>query len=161
MRQNHCHTSAQDKLLNKKKSGALFGCVQCDVKVPERLREKFTNLAPFFKTTTVCRQDICPFKQEYAERERKMSQAWRVFFSSVELTNDTIKTRLLLINLELRIVCTRFIASFVYTPVNCLHNLVQSTVNARCQEDENPNSSVVAESKKLLGKSWNGYQNID
>ena len=38
---------------------------------------------------------------------------------------------------------------------------MQSDVNARREGDENPNSSVVAETRKLIAKSSYGYQIID
>ena len=41
------------------------------------------------------------------------------------------------------------------------NNFVQSAVDARRQGDENPNSSVVAESMKLLANSSFGYQIMD
>ena len=38
---------------------------------------------------------------------------------------------------------------------------MQSGVNARRERDEDPNSSVVAETMKLLANSSNGYQFMD
>ena len=48
-----------------------------------------------------------------------------------------------------------------YTPKNCFNSFVQSAVDATRQGDENPNSSVVAEAKKLLANSSYGYQIMD
>ena len=48
-----------------------------------------------------------------------------------------------------------------YTPMKCFNNIVQSAANARREGDENPNSSVVAETMKLLANSTYGYQIID
>ena len=44
--------------------------------------------------------------------------------------------------------------------MKCFNNFIQSAVNARREEDENPSSSVVAEAKKFLGNSSYGYQII-
>ena len=41
------------------------------------------------------------------------------------------------------------------------NNFVQSTVDARRQGDENPNSSVVADAMKLLVNNSYGYQIMD
>ena len=46
-------------------------------------------------------------------------------------------------------------------PVKCSNKFVQSAVNARRERDENPNSSVVAETMKLLANSSYGYQIMD
>ena len=48
-----------------------------------------------------------------------------------------------------------------YTPKKCFSTFVQPAVNARRQKDENLNSSVVAETMKLLANSAYGYQIMD
>ena len=45
--------------------------------------------------------------------------------------------------------------------MKCFNSFVQSAVNARRKSDENPHSSVLAETMKLLPKSSYGYQNMD
>ena len=45
-----------------------------------------------------------------------------------------------------------------YIPGEGFNKFVQSTVNARREVNENPNSSLVAETMKLLGISSYGYQ---
>ena len=57
--------------------------------------------------------------------------------------------------------CT-YIHQFVqYTSQKCFNSFVQSAVNARRQGDENPNTSVVAETMKFLANSSYGYQTMD
>ena len=48
-----------------------------------------------------------------------------------------------------------------YTPQKCFNGFVQSVVYARREGDENPDSSVVAETMKLPGNSSYGYQIMD
>ena len=50
---------------------------------------------------------------------------------------------------------------FEYTPVKYFDDFVLSADDARRQGDENPNSSVVAETMKLLANSSYGYQIMD
>ena len=45
----------QDQLLDKIKSGTIFGHSQCDIEVPEHLRENLANFPPLFKNTNVSR----------------------------------------------------------------------------------------------------------
>ena len=47
------------------------------------------------------------------------------------------------------------------SPVKSFNKFVQSAVNARRERDENPNSSVVAETMKLLARSSYSYQIMD
>ena len=48
----------EESLLEQIRSGKLFGYVQCDIEVPEELKEKFANFPPNFKNTNVGRRDI-------------------------------------------------------------------------------------------------------
>ena len=99
--------------------------------------------------------------QEYARTKRLMSQPRRMLISSFELTNGTINTPLLLFYLEPGPLCTKIYRFVEWTPVKCFYNFVQSAANARRQGEENPHSSVVAETVNLRAKNWYGYQNID
>ena len=59
------------------------------------------------------------------------------------------------------LVCTKIHCFVEYTPKKCFNRFVQSAVDARRQSDENSNSSVVAETMKLLANSSYGYQIMD
>ena len=45
--------------------------------------------------------------------------------------------------------------------MKCFNNFIQSEVKATREGDKNPNSSVVAETMKLLANSFYGYQIMD
>ena len=87
-----------------------------------------------------------------------MSQPKRMLISSFHLKNGTIITPLLLYYLLLGLECTTIHQFVQYTPEKCFSSFVESAVNARRQGDENPNSSVVAETMKLLANSSYRYQ---
>ena len=59
------------------------------------------------------------------------------------------------------LVCTKTHRFVEYTAKKCFNSFVQSAVDAKRQGDENPNSSVVAETMKLLPNSSHGYQIMD
>ena len=90
-----------------------------------------------------------------------MPQPKRVLILSFHRKNGTIITPLLLYYLHLGLECTKIHQFVQYTPKKCFNCFVQSTVNARRQGDENPNSSVVAETMKFLAGSSYGYQIMD
>ena len=143
------------------KSRRLFGYVQCDLKVPEHFKAYFANFCQIFKNTVVSRIDIGDLMKEYAEEEGIMSQPRRMLISSFHLKNGTIITPLLLYYLHLGIEWTKIHQFVQYTPKKCFSSFLQSTVNARRQGDENPNSSVVAETMRFLSNSSYGYQIVD
>ena len=67
-------------------------------------------------------------------------------------------TPLLLFYLQLGLICTKLNYFVEYNSKRCFNSFVQSAVDARRPGDDNPNSSVVAETMKLPAKSSSGYQ---
>ena len=57
--------------------GRLFGYVQCDIEVPEHLRDYFSNFPPIFKNNVVRRVDIGNLMKEYAGKEGIMPKPRR------------------------------------------------------------------------------------
>ena len=84
-----------------------------------------------------------------------------MLISSYLLENGTVITPLLLLYLDLGLVCKKIYRFVENTPVKCFNIFVQSAVDARREGDENPNSSVVTETMKLLANSSYGYQILD
>ena len=152
---------AAEQLLEEMKKGKLFGCVQCDIEVPENLRANFANFPPIFKNTLASKSDIGDLMKNFAEEERLLSQPRKMLISSFTLQNGTLITPLLLFFLQLGLVCTKFHRFVEYIPKKCFNSFEQSAVDARRQGDENPNSSVVAETMNLLANSSYGYQIMD
>ena len=135
--------------------------MQCDIEVPENSTSNFNNFPPIFKNTLVSKSDIGDLMKNYAEEERLLSQPQKMLISSFTLQNRTLITLLLLFHLQLGIVCTKIHRFVEYIPKKCFNSFVQSAADARRQGDENPNSSVVAETMKLLANSSYGYQIMD
>ena len=135
----------------------MLGYVQCDIEVPDKLKPFFANFPPLLKITLVDRKDIGKLMKQHAE-EGLMSQPQNMLISSFTLQNGTLITPLLLFYLEMGLVCTKTYRFVEYTPKKCCKNFVQSAVDGRRQGDENPNSSLVTKTMKLLAKSYHRYQ---
>ena len=57
----------QDQIIQYIRDGRLFGFVECDIEVPEALKEYFSEITPIFKNVDVCLDDIGEVMQEYAK----------------------------------------------------------------------------------------------
>ena len=97
----------------------------------------------------------------YAEEEGTMSQYRKMLISSFTLQNGTLITPLLLFYLQLGLVVTKIHRFVEYTRKKCFNSFVQAVVDASRTGDENPNSSVVAETLKFLANSSYGYRIMD
>ena len=135
--------------------------MQCDLIVPDELKPTFSNFPPIFKNIDVSRNDIGEYMKNYAEENDLLKNPQRMLISSFKLENGTIITPLLNFYLSLGLRCTKIYRFVEYTPRKCFNKFVQSVVDARREEDENPHSGVVAETMKLLGNSSYDYQIMD
>ena len=64
----------EERLLERIKSGSLFGYVQGDIEVPEILREAFANFPPIFSNNNVGTDEIGQFMEEYANKKGLLTQ---------------------------------------------------------------------------------------
>ena len=133
--------------------------MQCDNEIPEKLRSKFVNFPPILKNTLVSRSDMRDLMKNYAQQERLLSQHRKMLTSSFTLQNGTPINPLLLFYLQLGLVVTEIHRFGEYAPEKSFNSFVLAAVDARRKNDENPNSSVVAETMKFLANSSYGYQN--
>ena len=152
---------SNEGLLHGIVDGRLFGYVQCGIEVPDHLRDYFSNFPPIFKYTAVSRDDNGNLMKLYAKKENIMVQPRRMLISSFILTNGTIITPLLLFYLQHGRVCKKIHRFVQYTPRKSFGKFAQSAVDARPQGNEHPNSSVVAETMKLLANSSYGDKIVD
>ena len=151
----------EEILLGNIKGRSLFRYVECDIEVSENLREAFANFPPILKNINVGRDEKGPFKKNYDNKEGILTQTRRMLISSYFLEKGANITPLRLLFLDLGLVYRKHLYLVQYTPMKCFNNFVQSAVNARGEEDENPKSFLVAETKKILVNSSYGYQIMD
>ena len=145
-------------MIAKIRDGEMFGYVQCDLEVPAGLKYKFLKFPPIFKSFNVNRADIGDYMRVQAVENNLLKQPQRMLISSFNMENGVIVSPLLNFYINLGLKCTRNSRFAQYTPRNCFNTFVRSVVDARSGGEENPDSSVVAETKKLLGNSSYGYQ---
>ena len=127
-----------------------------------QVETSFCKRSTLIKNSLFDRKDIGKLIKQYAEEEGLMSQSQEMLISSFKLQNGTLITCLLMLYLELGlIICTKVYRLVEYTPKKCFNKFVQSAVDARRQGDEKPNSSVIAETTKLLANSSYSYQKKD
>ena len=73
----------EEGFLQKFIDGRLFGYVQCDIEVPDHLRDYFSNFPPMFKNTTVSKDDIGSLMKSFAEKENIMVQPKECSYQAV------------------------------------------------------------------------------
>jgi hypothetical protein len=88
-------TMTKQSIINAVKNDKLFGCVECDIHVPESLREYFKEMFPIFKNTEIRREDIGEFMKSYAEENNVMPRPRRSLIGSMKGDKILLATPLL------------------------------------------------------------------
>ena len=151
----------EDQLVNKILREHFFGVVDCEVQVPDHLKEKFSKFPPIFKNCNVFLDDVGDHMLNFAMEKKIMTQPRRMLISSMKLQRGPLITPLLLFYLKHGLILKKIHFFLQYTPVKCFNSFVQSVVTARREGDKNKNSTVIAETMKLIGNSAYGYQIMD
>ena len=99
--------------------------------------------------------------KEFAERNKLLSRPRKMLISSFKLERGPVITPLLLFYLEKGVILKDVFWFLQYTPRRCFETFVQNIVDARREGDQNKESTVVAETMKLIGNSSYGYQIMD
>ena len=100
-------TMTLETILEAIRCEKLFGCIECDIHVPEHLREKFSEMCPVFKNTEISRDDISEFMKAYAEENDTMSRPRRSLIGSMKGEKILLATPLLKWYLEHGLEVTR------------------------------------------------------
>ena len=153
----------QQQIIAAVVDGTLFGMVECDVRVPDNLREYFAEMQPIFKNTTVTRDDIGSFMQQYAEEHDIMSTPRRMLVGSYRGEKILLATPLLRWYLAHGLVVDRVYQIIEYEPKPCFQNFGDSVSAARRAGDADPDKAIIADTMKLLGNSAYGktVTNVD
>ena len=143
--------------------GTLFGMVECDVRVPDNLREYFAEMQPVFKNTMVTRDDIGPYMRQYAEEHNILTKPRRMLVGSFHGIKLLLATPLLRWYLAHGLVVDRVYQVVEYSAKPCFRPFGDSVSAARRAGDSDPEKSIIADTMKLLGNSGYGktVTNVD
>ena len=125
-----------------------------------KFRSNFANCPIIFKKTLVSKSDLGDLMKNYPE-ERFFSQPQKMLISNFTILNGTLNSPLLLFYMHLGLVVTKIHRFIECIPKKSFNSFVQAALVARLQGDENPNSTVVAETTRLLANSSYGYRIMD
>ena len=152
----HCPLDKQ-KTLNKgqiiqaAKEGSLFGCVECDIRVPDHFKEKFSEMCPVFKNVEISRDDIRKYMKNFREEHGIMNRPRRNLIGSFHGEQILLATPLLKWYLDHGLEVTKIYQVIEYTLVPCFKPFGKAVSDARRAGDVDPNKAITADTMKLVG----------
>ena len=101
------NTSFNRLTFSKIKYESIFGYVQSDLLVPDKLKLKFVKFAPVFKNTAVGGNDIGDFVKNFTIENNILKHSQRKLISSFKLKTETVITPLSKLYLKVGLQCTK------------------------------------------------------
>ena len=147
---DHQKNLTKEKIIRAICDESLFGVVECDIRVPDHLKAKFSEMCPIFKNTEISREDIGEFMQAFAEEQNIMPQPRRSLIGSYFGERILLATPLIKWYLEHGLEVTHVYQVVEYTPVPCFQPFGEAVSDARRAGDVDPNKAIIADTMKLV-----------
>ena len=156
-------TMTSQQILNGVRAGTVFGMIECDIRVPEELREHFAEMQPVFKNISLMREDLGPFMRRYAEEHNIMKTPRRMLVGSYCGDKILLATPLLRWYLDHGLEVLHVYQVIEYDPIPCFRRFGDAVSKARREGDVHRDKTIIADTMKLLGNSGYGktITNVD
>ena len=146
----------QDQVIQYIKDGHIFGFVECDIEVPDHLKEYFSEMTPIFtKNVDVC-LDVGEFMQEYAKQHNIKDVPCRLLIGSYFGKKIGLATPLLKWYLEHGLIITHIYIIVEYMPNAAFSSFMTQIAQCHLEGDRDKEKALIAEMSKLIGNSSYG-----
>jgi len=147
---------SQETIKNKIQDGSLFGLIECDIHVPDALKEYFSEMTPIFKHAAISKEDLSPLMKQYADDNGLMNTPTKSLIGSYTGEKIMLATPLLQWYIEHGLVITKIYQTVEFQPHPCFKTFADAVSDARRAGDVNTMLVIIAETMKLLGNSAYG-----
>ena len=146
----------QNQIIQYIQDGCLFGFVECDIEVPDHLKDYFSEMTPIFKNTEVSLKDVGQYMQEYAKEHNIKDIPRRLLIGSYFSKKIGLSTPLLKWYLNHGLVITHIYTVVEYIPNAAFNSFMTQVAQARLDGDRDNDKALIAETMKLIGNSSYG-----
>ena len=151
------------QILSGVRDGTVFGMIECDICVPEELRDHFAEMQPVFTNISLIREDLGPFMRRYAEEHNIITIPRRMLVGSYYGDKIMLATPLLRWYLNHGLEVLHVYQVVEYDPIPCFRRFGDAVSEARRAGDVHRDRAIIADTMKLLGNSGYGktITNVD
>ena len=145
----------QNQIIQYIEDGHLFGFVECDIEVPDHLKEYFSEMTPTFKNVNICLDDVGEFMQEYAKEHSIKDVPHHLLICSHFGKKIGLSKPLLKGYLNHGLLITHIYTVVEYIPNAVFNSCMTQVAQARLDGDHDKDKALIAETMKLIGNSNN------
>ena len=131
---------SQSEILKAVQDGELFGAVECDIHVPEHLKDKFSEMTPIFKNTLIREEDIGEHMQNFLKERNEKFKPTRYLIGSMFGEKILLITPLLKWYLQQGLIVTKIYQLIQFNPKKCFKKFADQVSEDRRAGDNSSNS---------------------
>ena len=131
----------------------MFGFVECDIEVPDHLKEYFSEMTPILKNVDNCLDDVGEFMQNYAKEHSIKDVPHCLLIGSYFGKKIGLATPLLKLYLEHGLVITRIYTVVEYIPIAAFKHFAEQVAQAHLDGNHDKDKALIAEMMKLISNS--------
>jgi hypothetical protein len=142
-------TKSIEQYKNDIMNDLLFGFIECDLHVPEHLKEKFSEMTPIFKNIVLEHKDLTD------EMKGFLSSSWkqRSLIGSMKGEKILLYTPLLKFYIRHGLEITKIHQIVAYEAKRCFEKFTEEVSDARREGDIDPSKKIIGDTCKLIGNS--------
>jgi hypothetical protein len=151
------HTMSKSKKMSEQeivsalKNGDFFGLIECDIRVPEKLHDHFSEMSPIFKNVLVSREHLGHSMRSFAEENDLLKAPQRMLIGSLHGERILLLTPLAKWYLSHGLEITKIYQIVQYIPQKCFEHFGYSVCDARREGDVDSSKALLADTSKLIG----------
>ena len=136
---------SQDQIIKYIQDGHLLSFVECDIEVPDHLKEYFSEMTPILKNVDVCLDDVGEFMQAYVKQQNIKDVPRLLLIGSYFGKKIGLSTPLLKWYLEHGLVVTNIYTVVEYVPNPAFNTFMTQVAQARLDDDRDKDKALIAE----------------
>lgn len=140
---------------------SIFGIIECDIQVPDHLKDEFKDFCPIIKHVDISINDVGNHMKQYCENVGILKHPRRSLIGSFYANNHLVSTDLLKWYMSIGIEVKRVHLLVQFHRSKCFERFANEIMDARREADRDPSKKIVADGMKMIGNSSYGKTIID
>lgn len=149
----HLYRMSQNDIIRYILTDQMFCVIECDIHVPDQLKDKFSEMPPIFKNITVNFEDVGGYMQNYLESQGKPFKGRRYLVGSMFATKILLISPLVKWYLAKGLIIDKIYQVIEFKGAKCFESFVESVSNDRRAGDTDPAFQANADNSKTIGRA--------
>jgi hypothetical protein len=138
-------TMTEDQIIQAIQDKTFFGLIECDIEVPDHLRDHFSEMTPIFKNISLSSKDLFEPMKSYATKNGHLTNPQRLLIGSYFGNKILLMSPLAKWYLDHGLTITKIYQIVQYKPERCFSKFADLVTTARREGDVDPSKALLAD----------------